>query len=121
MKKYRRIEVNAYHRRVTVVSGEWRPDQSFEAQPSGTEDVVSLNDSDAGEAVAPDSPEGQLILAEAVRTLEQRLTPETRAAKLVAQAALAPNDQNGNSLLLKLKSFYQFLRPGCLRFARKEK
>ena len=79
MKKYRRIEVNAYQRRVTVVSGEWRPDDLFEAQPSGTEDGVSLNDSDACEPIEPDSPEGQLILVEAVRSLERRLSPEAQA------------------------------------------
>ena len=79
MSKYRRIEINAYHRRVTVVSGEWRPDDLCEAQPSESEDGVSLNDSDSCEPVAPDSPEGQLLLVEAMRSLEQRLTPEGRA------------------------------------------
>jgi hypothetical protein len=79
LKKYRRIEVNAYRRRVTVVSGEW-PREIFEAQAEQTDDEVSLNDTDVCEPVASDSPEGQLILVEAVRSLERRLLPETRAA-----------------------------------------
>jgi hypothetical protein len=79
LKKYRRVEVNAYRRRVTVVSGEW-PREIFEAQAEQTDDEVSLNDTDVCDPVAPDSPEGQLILVEAVRSLERRLLPETRAA-----------------------------------------
>ena len=79
MKKYRRIEVNAFRRRITVVSGEWRPDEFLDAQPAETSDEVSLNETDSGEPVAPDSPEGQMILVEAVRSLERRLSPEARA------------------------------------------
>jgi len=77
--KYRRIEINAYHRRVTVVSGEWRPGDVFDAQPARTDEGVSLEDSDSREPIEPDSPEGQMILVEAVRSLERRLSPETRA------------------------------------------
>lgn len=79
MKKYRRIEVNAFRRRITVVSGEWRPDDLSDAQPAETSDEVSLNETDSCEPVAPDSPEGQMILVEAVRSLERRLSPEARA------------------------------------------
>jgi len=79
VKKYRRIEVNAYHRRVTVVSGELRPDDLFRTHAGQTGEGVALDDTDAGEPVAPDSPEGQQILVEAMRTLERRLSPETRA------------------------------------------
>ena len=118
MKKYRRIEVNAYHRRVTVVSGEWRPDDLFAAQAGQADDGVALDDSDACEPVALDSPEGQLILVEAVRTLEQRLSPETRAAIRIAQETIA---SSGNALFLKLQSFYRSIRPKSFRFVRKEK
>jgi len=83
VKKYRRIEINAYRRRVTVVSGEWRPGDVFDAQPAETDDVA-LKDTDSCESVAPDSPEGQLILVEAVRSLEQRLSPQTRATICMA-------------------------------------
>jgi hypothetical protein len=119
--KYRRIEINAYHRRVTVVSGEWRPGDGFEAPPEQTDDEVSLNDTDACEPVAPDSPEGQLILVEAVRSLEQRLSPEGRALLCVGQDTLAPNGSNRNGFYFKLQSFFQSICPGVLRFARKEK
>ncbi|HVS83294.1 MAG TPA: hypothetical protein VHE60_16320 [Pyrinomonadaceae bacterium] len=77
MNKYRRIEVNAFRRRVTIVSGEWPPND--EQQRAQTGDAVLVNDTDSCEPVAPDSPEGQLILVEAVRSLERRLSPETRA------------------------------------------
>ena len=63
---------------MTVVSGEWRRDLS-DTQAAQTEDGVSLNDSDLCEPVEPDSPEGQLILVEAVRSLERCLSPEARA------------------------------------------
>jgi len=84
--KYRRIEINAYRRRVTIVSGvsgEW-PRDSFDAAPAETTNEVSLDDSDVCEPGEPDSREGQLILVEAVRSLEQRLSPQTRAAICMA-------------------------------------
>ena len=52
---------------------------AFEAPPSPVEEGVSLDDSDPCEPLEPDSPEGQLILVEAVRSLERRLSPEARA------------------------------------------
>lgn len=79
MNKYRRIEVNAFRRRVTVVSGEWCPEKLADGKPAETTDAVSLNDTDTSEPVEPDSPEGQMILVEAVRSLERRLSPEARA------------------------------------------
>lgn len=63
-----------------MVSGEWRPGEVFDAQPTETDDGVSLSNPDSCEAIAPDSPEGQSILVEAVRTLQRRLLPEARAA-----------------------------------------
>jgi hypothetical protein len=88
LKKYRRIEVNAHRGRVTIVSGEW-PRNIFDEVPCQNEGV-SLDDRGADEAVEPDSPEGQLILLEAVRSLEQRLSAETLAtirAELVPPAS----------------------------------
>ena len=120
MKKYRRIEVNAFRRRVTVVSGEWRPDIAGD-QLAETDEGVSLDDSDTCEPVEPDSPEGQLILVEAVRSLERRLSPEARALICAGQNTLAPNGSNRNGFYLKLQSFYQSICPKALRFARKEK
>ena len=78
MKKYRRIEVNAFRRRVTIISGIW-PSSSFDALPAEPDHEVSLDYSAVCEPVKPESPEGQLILAEAVRSLERRLSPETLA------------------------------------------
>ena len=121
MNKYRRIEINAYHRKVTVVSGEWRPGDAFEAQSAQTDEGVSLEKSDSCEPVAPDSPEGQIILVEAVRSLEQRLSPEGRALLCAGQNTLAPNGSNRNAFHLKLQSFYQWICPGALRFSQKEK
>ena len=121
MKKYRRIEVNAFRRRVTIVSGEWRPGDLFEAQPARTDEGVSLDDSDSSEPVEPESPEGQLLLVEAVRSMEQRLSPERRALLCAGQDSLASNGSNRNGFYLKLQSFYQSICPKALRFARKEK
>ena len=120
MKKYRRIEVNAFRRRVTIVSGEWPRDIS-DALPAQTDDGVSLHDTDVCEPVEPDSPEGQLLLVEAARSLERRLSPETRATICAAQKALALNGSNRNGFYLKLQSFYQLICPNALRFVRKGK
>jgi hypothetical protein len=119
--KYRRIEVNAFRRRVTVVSGEWPIVDIDDVQPAQTNDGVSLDDTDSCEPVTPDSPEGQVILVEAVRSLESRLSPENRAAMRVLPAATAPQNSNRNRLCLKLHSLYQRSRARALRFASKEK
>jgi hypothetical protein len=76
--KYRRIEVRAFRRRVTIVSGEW-PKDIIDSALAPTDDAVLVNDSDLCEPVEPDSPEGQQILVEAMRSLERRLSPEARA------------------------------------------
>ena len=115
MKKYRRVEINAYRRRVTIVSGEWPGAEP----PTETTDEVSLNDSDVSEPVEPDSPEGQQILIEAVRSLEQRLSPKARGMS-AGQSPLQRDGSDQNRLFLKLQSFYQFIRPKVLRSARKE-
>jgi hypothetical protein len=78
MNKYRRIEVNALRRRVTIVSRAW-PASAFEAPSAQADYDVSLDDTTVCEPVEPESPEGQLILVEAVRSLERRLSAETLA------------------------------------------
>jgi len=118
--KYRRIEVNAYRRRVTVVSGEWRPGEVFDEPPAETKDVVSVNDTELCEPVEPDSPEGQLILVDAVRSLEGRLSPEARASICADRNALIPNEPDLSSFYLRLRSIYDFI-PKVLRFTGKEK
>jgi hypothetical protein len=119
--KYKRIEVHAYRRRVTVVSGAWRPEELFESPPAHAEDEVSLNDSDVDEPVEPDLPEGQLILVEAVRSLERRLSPETRAMLVTRPNTPLTAGSKLNRFLLRLQSLCQFIRPNALRLARKEK
>ncbi len=118
--RYRRIEVKAFNRRVTIVSGEWPRDYSS-ARPSHTEDDVSLDDPGLCEPVEADSPEGQLILVEAVRSLERRLSPEARATICCTDDTLAQNTSNRNVFYLKLQSFYRLIAPGARHFARKEK
>lgn len=81
MKKYRRIEVNAFRRRVTIFSSEW-PRESFDVPPVEPADEVSLKDTDVSEPVELDSPEGQLILVEAVRSLGAALVPGSSCVDL---------------------------------------
>lgn len=119
--KYRRIEVNAFRRRVTVVSGEWPIVDIDDLEPSQTDDDISLNDTDSCEPVAPDSPEGQVILVEAVRSLESRLSPETRAAMCSLPITIDPPESNRGRLCAWLYSLYQRNCPKALRFTRKEK
>jgi hypothetical protein len=120
LKKYRRIEINAFHRRVTIVSGEW-PRNVADAQPAQTDDGVSLNDSDSCEPAAPDSPEGQLIIVEAVRSLEQRLSPEARAARSAGLDITTTPGSNRNAFYLSLQSFYQLICARSRRFSQREK
>ena len=69
MKKYRRIEITAFRRRVTIVSG--APTADNEDEQTGTD--VRLDDIVSLEAIEPESVEGQEILIEAVRLLEEKL------------------------------------------------
>ena len=68
MRKYRRIEITAFRRRVTVVSGN-SPADSTE---------VWLDDTDSSATINTDSAEGQEILFEAVRLLEEKLANRER-------------------------------------------
>jgi hypothetical protein len=118
---HRRIEISAFRRRVTIVSGEWQRD-IINAHPAQTEeDEVSLNDTDSCAPIAPDSPEGQLIIVEAVRSLEQRLAPEIRAARRAGQDVTTLTGSNRNAFYLRLQSFYQLICARPPRFFRKEK
>lgn len=67
MKKYRRIEITAFRRRVTIVSGE-----SNIADAKSAEEI-RLNDADSQKAIELESAEGQRILMEAVRLLEEKI------------------------------------------------
>jgi hypothetical protein len=105
LKKYRRVEINAYRRRVTIVSGEW-PREIIDEPPSETTDKVSLNATDVCEPIEPDSPEGQLILVDAVRSLERRLLPEARATICIGEDKSVPNRSTPKHFYCKLRSFF---------------
>ena len=80
-----------------------------------------IENADSGEAIEIESAEGQLILAAAVRSLEQRLSPEARTTICAGQDTLILNGTKRNVLYRKLQSFYRFTCLKALRFARKEK
>lgn len=66
MKTYRRIEITAFRRRLTIVSGE---------PMAATEDLAILvNDADSNETIETESDEGQKILLDAVRILEEKIS-----------------------------------------------
>jgi hypothetical protein len=67
MKKYRRIEITAFRRRVCIVSGE----PTADAQTTGS---VCISDADSQEeTIATESAEGQRILIEAIKLLEEKI------------------------------------------------
>ena len=66
MKKYRRIEITAFRRRVSIVSG-------GATANTQTDESICINDADSQERIETESAEGQRILIEAVRLLEEKL------------------------------------------------
>lgn len=66
MKTHRRVEITAFKRRVTIVSGEYAAfvDEDDNIRPT---EEISL------ETITPESAEGQRLLAEAVSILQDRL------------------------------------------------
>jgi hypothetical protein len=86
MKKYRRIEITAFRRRVTIIS-------PCEAAAAGEDDGgakfledVRLTDADTRETIEIGSAEGQRLLLEALRLLEEKLSgsaPEGRSANKI--------------------------------------
>jgi hypothetical protein len=113
MPKYRRIEVNASRRRVTIISGEWT--REISRALSGQTDYGSVaNEIESCEAVTPESPEGQFILVEAVRSLEQRLAPEA-LAQLRADGSVILPAKRSRSGFLQLLQFFRQCLPRNLR------
>jgi hypothetical protein len=118
VRKYKRIEITAFRRRLTVnsVNG---PNSSCERGPR-MEEGVWLNDADSGDQIPFQSEEGQIIIADAVRSLERHLTPEMRTAfSMRAPVAQQPAKRGG--LCFKLQSLFHFVRPNVSRLTRKEK
>lgn len=68
MKKYRRIEITAFQRRVTFVSGK--------PNISDSRSEFSIHDAENQEPIEPESNEDQIILAEAKRLLEEKIVDE---------------------------------------------
>ena len=120
MKTYRRIEISAFQRRVTVVSGEWSRNASHE-QPAQLEETVSLDQTDSTgsyEPIAPESPEGQRIIVEAVRSLERRLSPEVLSARCTSLNGHASARFDLVSVYSKLRTLMHSVihpRPPCLK------
>jgi len=73
MKVYRRIEITAFRRRVTISSG----------PPSGGPTAkIELRDDLSDEMIDPQSVEGRRVLTEAVSILQEQLTaPGTAETK----------------------------------------
>ncbi len=71
MKTYRRIEITAFRRRVTIVSGE----PTAERQ---TDEGVCINNANSSERITTESAEGQRILIEAARLLKEKKSPGKR-------------------------------------------
>jgi hypothetical protein len=63
MKVYRRIEITAFHRRVTISSGPL----------SGGPSDIALRDNLSDEVIDPQSQEGRRVLTEAVCILQEQL------------------------------------------------
>jgi hypothetical protein len=69
VKTYRRIELTAFRRRVTIVSGEPAIDEAA----AETRESLLPNDADTQESIEPESEAGRLILIEALRLLNEKL------------------------------------------------
>jgi hypothetical protein len=91
LNRYRRVEVRAFHDRTIIASGEL-PGALFNEEIHATADGVRLNDAMLSEPIEPDSLEGQRILVEALRSIERRLTSETRARLHANEPNLVPKD-----------------------------
>lgn len=121
MHKYCRIEINAYRRRVTVVSGEASQRDLSADQPAETDDSVARHDTDGCEPIAPDSSEGQQTLVEAVRSLERSISVKGDTRICARQDALATNRSHLRRFYLRLQYFYRFIWPRPFRIPRREK
>ena len=105
--KYRRIEVSAFQRRVTIVSGEWPMDDIVDSRIAEVHDDVSLNDKDSSEPVSPESDEGQLIIVEAIRSLERHLLPDVHVATSSSDEATSLEPPSG--LRSRFQSLYRLI------------
>jgi hypothetical protein len=84
MKKYRRIEITAFRRRVSYISGE--PTADAQAYQD-----VSINDAETQKAIEVESEEGQSLLSDAVQRLEERRGNQTREGIFTKKAPEEPD------------------------------
>jgi len=106
LKTYKRIEINTFRRRVIVVSREW-PGDITDALPAQFDPEIFFRDSDTPEPVVPSSPEGQLIIVEALRSLEKRLSPEARMALTTAPDLATARGSHRRPFSRLLKFFFR--------------
>ena len=85
MNRYRRIEITAFQKRVTVVSGEWTIETA--------DDSGAANNTGSRETIEPDSAEGRRILTEAVRMLEEKLGISAPCEPLLARHGQAKTQE----------------------------
>lgn len=78
MTRYRRIEITAFRRRIMIVSGDPMAESGHVN--------VSVNDADSPEMIETGSQEGQAILIEAVRLLEEKISETRRQAEQTLSA-----------------------------------
>lgn len=67
MKTHRRVEITAFKRRVTIVSGE------YAAFVDENDETIQPTEQSSLERIAPESDEGRRWLTEAVSLLQERL------------------------------------------------
>ncbi|MFL6468121.1 MAG: hypothetical protein ACJ72Z_09220 [Pyrinomonadaceae bacterium] len=75
MKRYRRIEITAFQRRVQIITGDSPISRSYAEVrgAEGSERDIRINDTSNNEMIELSSAEGRRILTEAVTLLQQRL------------------------------------------------
>lgn len=76
-KAYRRIEITAFRRRTTIISA---------GEDVGNSNVeVSVKVADRDDPIDTESSEGQEILLDAVRVLEERILRQAKAMKRITE------------------------------------
>lgn len=90
MRRHRRIEITAFKKKVTIVSGE------FAAYTGRASDGDSRVSEDSPETIIPpDSVEGRQILADAVRLLEDKLMDRSDRSGEDDGRDMLPADRDG--------------------------
>lgn len=88
MKRFRRIEITAFRRRVQIVSSVNQPSDDADEQ---NERDIWVNDAGTQETFEMESAEGQEILIEAVRLLKEKISEQAQA-EIFAKNALTEID-----------------------------